>query len=238
MVMGKCSFVELVMRPEPVSRRGVAPRYQRIEAEDATKLSAHRDRIAAQARAQSARFFLDLRQHLRLARVAIADRVGTSATVIEALEAGDMARLPRWPETVRIVQSYLQIVQLDPRPVLHALHEAHSHHLKLQENLGFFGRLGQAWQSGTLAERIEKSFAAVKSRTLRWTTAASLPVALIGWLMLASVPQASIIPGPLAAMFGLKPVQSVLVSRRDGFTWIEATDPRTRRGDKLQQARR
>ena len=65
------------MRERPPSRRGnAAPRYDRVAADDAVRIAAYNERAAAAARHEAARFFYDLRQGLRLARVAVANRLG------------------------------------------------------------------------------------------------------------------------------------------------------------------
>lgn len=228
------------MRSKPVARRGnAAPRYERIEAEEAARHEARQDRIAAGARSQAARFFYERRQHLRLARGAVAYRVGTEIGVIEALETGDMARLPRWPDTVRVVHTYLQLVHMDPRPVLHALHIGYSHHLKREAQRGVWGRFADAWHAGTLTERVTNSARLIRPTGLQLAAAASLPAVLAASLLLSSGPQASSPPPQrVAAITGsVQQQDDVKVFQRDGFTWIEASNPRDRRGDKLQPAR-
>lgn len=218
-------------------RQFVAPRYEHLDADEAAKFAAHKERVAAGARSQTAHFFYGLRQHLRIARGAIANRIGTEASVIEALETGNMGGLPGWTETVRVVQAYTALVNLDPRPALHALQLAYAHNQELLAARGFWGRQLDAWQSGTLGERLGKSFRLMSG--LKWTAAMALPV-LVAVMMLSSGPQALSLPGPLASMFGMhgRDAATAHVTRRDGFTWIEVVDPRSRRGDKLQHASR
>ena len=48
----------------------------------------------------------------------LAGRLGTSADVVRALEAGQLASLPPWPETHRIVEKWLADAGFDPRPAL------------------------------------------------------------------------------------------------------------------------
>jgi hypothetical protein len=226
------SKVELVMRTKrPSQHFHAAPRYERVAAEDAARLAAQQGRMAEGARTQAARFFHDLRQHLRLARGAVAVRVGTEPSVIEALETGKMGGLPQWPETMRIVQAYTALVRMDPRPVLHVLHLAFSQHHKQQAERSLAERFHDAWQTGSLAERLANSLRVVRVSGLKWAAALALPTVLVASLMLSSGPQAS---SPLASMLGLAADGAVTTTRRDGFTWIDARDPRERRGDKLQ----
>lgn len=216
---------------EDTRRRSAAPRYQAVAAEDAARASAHDDRKAEAARLQTAKFFYDMRRGLRLARVAVANRVGTEPHVIEALEAGDLDRLPPWPQVVGIITRYAELVYLDPRPVLHSLQFAVAHHARTRASEG-------------LVKRLMRKFAAVpkslgearhqRSHVLTWAAGISVPAVLVGSLLLTSGLQASQLARPLASMFGLDAVsRAESVKRLEGLVWIDAADPRQRRGDKL-----
>lgn len=212
-------------------RPNSAPRYEALEGETAAQIAAHDDRRAEAARAEAAQFFHDLRRGLRMARVAIANRVGTDPDIIEALEAGALDCLPAWPEIVRVVSRYTQLAQLDPRPVLHALHFAVQHRQQVLARES----LAQRWcrklrsSSGKGSTR-----QAGRSATLQWVAGIGVPAVLVGSLMLTSGLQASQLRGSLASMLGLEPAtRAESIKRLEGLVWIDAADPRKRRGDKL-----
>src|SRR5262245_51681462 len=67
---------------------------------------------------QIGHIFRNMRAAMRLPREAIARRLATTPAVIEDLEGGAVTLLPPWPETVRIVRSYCELLGLDPKPLL------------------------------------------------------------------------------------------------------------------------
>lgn len=218
------------MRPSPEARpRHAAPRYRTVAHEAAAAGSA--DLRAEAARTQAARFFFDVRRGLRLARVAVANRIGTEPRVIEALETGALDRIPAWPETVRIVTAYTHLVGMDPRPVLHALHFAYAHHQEQVAKRTWLERLRSKIASVTEASDDARG---LRSQRLKWAAGISVPAALAGSLMLTSGLQASQLSRPLASMFGIeRDTRAESIRRLEGMVWIDAADPRQRRGDKL-----
>src|SRR5690606_26404062 len=75
----------------------------------------------APANAEVGRFFVELRWAIGVPTRQLAERLATSESVIRALEAGRIADLPAWPETVRIVSDYAALARIDTRPVLHVI---------------------------------------------------------------------------------------------------------------------
>src|SRR4051812_33193543 len=71
--------------------------------------------------AEVARFFQDLRRAFRMSPQQVAQRLATRVDIVAALEAGQVANLPPWPETCRIVRTYTSLAGLDPRPILHSM---------------------------------------------------------------------------------------------------------------------
>ncbi len=63
-----------------------------------------------------------MRRHTGLSIHQTAAMLQTEAEVIAALEAGAVAELPVWPETVRIVQAYAALSGVDPAFPLNALY--------------------------------------------------------------------------------------------------------------------
>lgn len=68
--------------------------------------------------ASVARFFAEIRRHLSSPRHVVAAHLGTTETVLTALEAGHIADLPRQDELERIVTAYTALIGLDARPIL------------------------------------------------------------------------------------------------------------------------
>lgn len=65
--------------------------------------------------------FVELRRALKLSMPEVARRLETRVDVIEALEAGDVRRLPPWPETVLIISTYTRLGGIDPLPMLEVI---------------------------------------------------------------------------------------------------------------------
>ncbi len=80
---------------------------------------------AAQAQAESraliARFFIDLRQALRLTVPQAAHYLQVRPEVVEALETGQVEYLPPWPETAAIIMTYTSMAGVNGRPVISAI---------------------------------------------------------------------------------------------------------------------
>ena len=72
---------------------------------------------------QAGELFRRIRQMAGLSLLQLAHRLHTTAAVIDALERGDVERLPPWPETVVVVSGFTALAGVDPRPVLAAIHE-------------------------------------------------------------------------------------------------------------------
>lgn len=225
--------IEFVMRVREGSKQSNgAPRYRALAQEEAARHAAHEDRRAEAARTEAAKFFYDLRRGLRLARVAVANRLGTEPDVIEALETGSLDSLPPWQEIVRIVTGYTHMVALDPRPVLNALHFALSNHYRQlagQSWLQKARRKAAGWPANFDQPRQNRPYA------LTWAAGLSLPIVLVLSFMITSGLHASQMPQPLVSMFGLdKKAQAETEKKLEGLVWIDVADPRERRGDKLR----
>ncbi len=210
-------------------RRHAAPRYHAVPAERAERPDALEARRAEAACQEAAKFFCDLRRGLRLARVAVANRIGTEAAVIEALEIGALDRLPAWPQTVRVVTEYTRLVGLDPRPVLHALHGAVIQHQKQLAKEGWAKRLLR--KSAVLRRTLNEARQS-RLQVLTWGAGIAVPTVLVASLMLTTGLQASQLRLP--SMLGLEATERAeSIKRLEGLVWIDAADPRQRRADKL-----
>lgn len=75
----------------------------------------------AESRALIARFFIDLRQALRLTVPQAAHHLSVHPEVVEALETGQVEFLPHWSEMSAIIMTYTSMAGVNGRPVLHAI---------------------------------------------------------------------------------------------------------------------
>jgi hypothetical protein len=76
---------------------------------------------AAESRALIARFFIDLRQALRLTVPQAAQYLQVRPEVVEAFETGQVEFLPPWQETAAIVMTYTSMAGVNGRPALNAI---------------------------------------------------------------------------------------------------------------------
>ncbi len=204
--------------------------------------------------------FRELRRCLKLPLPELARRLETRIDVITALEAGDVRSLPSWPETVRVVSAYTMLAKIDPRPVLHVLNDK----ISADNLLRATERTGRPSPRGFgLSTRLSALWAGQNARTptlMAWVSHFIPPLPRSGksalrWaaavLVLAAILLLTVIPsklqqasatgasGAVTRMFGgLKGMLGAGPMVRDGFTWIEVSDPRSRKGDKLRAAKR
>ncbi len=75
----------------------------------------------AESRALIARFFIDLRQALRLTVPQAAHYLAVRTEIVEALETGQVEYLPAWPEMSAIIMTYTSMAGVNGRPVLNAI---------------------------------------------------------------------------------------------------------------------
>jgi hypothetical protein len=211
---------------------------------------------AAVAGTDIGQLFRELRRCLSLPLPEIARRLESRIDVIQALEAGDVTRLPPWPETVRVVSAYTLLSGIDPRPVLHVIGERITAEAKTR-----MAPPKRAARAGAAPAR--------RGRGSSGFLLALIPARVSTLLPLnARVPQlprggklaglAAMVVAAVALTLGLAPMRLNQASatgspgllaglahymtgpkatRRDGLKWIEVEDPRSRRSDKLRQAR-
>jgi hypothetical protein len=194
---------------------------------------------------QLAQIFRNMRLALKVSREALARRFATRVATIEDFEAGAIDALPHWPETVRLVRAYCELLKMDPAPIL----------WRLQSRLQVAGRAPRPvqapgprarWPSRGRAKsspRLPSAGPRSRGRRARRLFALSAPIAiLIAAVVLAQaapIPlyQASrILPEPVGSSVrrALDFVLLVSAPRRDGLRWIDVADPRVRKVDKLQ----
>jgi hypothetical protein len=191
-----------------------------------------------------------LRRTIGASGIDAAKYLGTTPAVIAALERADVEHLPPWPETQRIVVSYAAWAGIDGRPVLTAIvilvreaeqrlqtaRQAQAARLAVNASSERLRQIRAAIAEG--ARRLPKeALHQARERPVRTFYALSLPLALV--LLLVN-PQGigSAVAKPFRSVVTV--VHDVLAvnfaPRREGLRWIEVSDPRTRRGDRLRPA--
>jgi len=240
-----------------VMRRGYKPDTSRSNVRPSSVrplASSHRRVLPAdvQLAPEVGRFFLDLRQVFQISREQAAQQLATCVDIIAALEAGDVRKLPPWPETCRIVCTYTAFARLDPRPVLHSIETliAYNRYATASVPQSMLARLSQhgAPALAALADFRSKAFAAGsvawnratrdRRRAGRAILTVAVPVALLVLLTQTAVLEAGVaqFPAPVARFVrGAQDYVTLqLAPIRHGLRWVDVADPRTRRGDKLK----
>jgi hypothetical protein len=206
--------------------------------------------------AEVARFFQDLRGALRLTPAQTAQALATRVDIIAALEMGQVGALPPWPETCRIVRTYAGFAGLDPRPVLHSLEQLYAAAPRApapkvkgprrpllpglsQRGAPIMAALGDGGRRA--AEAARSAHRAVNDRAGRPGMAlftVTMGIALILLITQSAVLEAAVSQLPPSMKRLVRGAQDYVTVRlapvRDGLRWIDVSDPRTRRGDKLQ----
>jgi hypothetical protein len=198
---------------------------------------------------QVGKIFRNMRSALKVSRDALARRLATSAAVIDSFEAGAISALPHWKETERIVRSYCDLLRFDPEPVLWRLRsqfQTAANYARSTPQPPPPPRLGGPRHGS----RTEGSMAAVpggarparRRRRARTLFVLSTPIVFAAGLVYlgqsASRPvyQAiALLPLPIAGPVraGFDYLVGLTTPSRDGLTWIEVSDPRSRKTDKL-----
>jgi hypothetical protein len=203
--------------------------------------------LAAGRDEQIGKIFRNMRAALKVPRDALARRLATSTAVIDSFEAGAITALPHWKETERIVRSYCDLLRFDPEPVLWRLRS------QLQVATNYARSAPQpavqprsavqpaaARGEGMLADEGARS--GRRRRRARAFFVLSAPIVFAAGLVYlgqsASRPvyQAiALLPMPIAGPVraGFDYLVGLTMPSRDGLTWIEVSDPRSRKVDKL-----
>jgi hypothetical protein len=213
------------------------------------------DGATSQIRTDVARFFVDLRRTLGVNPVQAAAHLRTSLPVIFALEQADTQSLPPWPEVQRIVTAYAAWAGIDGRPVLTALGILLREAVQRRQ----MARQAEALRPAMNAtsERLRQMRTVIaesamrlpmealnqaRERPVRTFYALSLPLGLVLVMLNANVlgGALSYLHRPFTAAAGyLHDVMAVhFAPEREGLKWIEVTDPRSRRSDRLHQHER
>jgi hypothetical protein len=202
---------------------------------------------------QLGQIFRNMRLTMKVSRETIARRLATTPSIIETFEAGAVSALPHWKETNRIVMAYCQILRMDPEPILWHLRgqlQALASQVRSAKvappSQYTTGRPAARSQPGPRSARSETR-SPRRRRRARALFALSAPLALA----VVVVYLAQMAPQPVYRVIGLMPdamgqvVRSGLdylvqlsAPRREGLRWIEVSDPRVRKADKLQSGAR
>ena len=163
-------------------------------------------------------------------------------------ENGAVSSLPHWRETVRIVRSYCDLLRFDPEPVLWRLRSQFqlvanyarpASHPPTQPRTGAPGAGSRGENSVRTPHRSRPGRRRRRARTL---FVLSAPIVFVAGLLYlgqsASKPvyQAiALLPMPIAGPVraGVDYLVGLTMPSRDGLTWIEVNDPRSRKADKL-----
>jgi hypothetical protein len=194
---------------------------------------------------QIGKIFRNMRAALKVTRDALARRLATSTAVIDSFEAGAISAFPHWKETERIVRSYCDLLRFDPEPVLWRLRSqfqvaanyARTAPQPVTQPRSGLSRPGLREESSTGGARPAR-----RRRRARTLFVLSTPIVFAAGLVYlgqsASRPvyQAiALLPVPIAGPVraGFDYLVGLTTPSRDGLTWIEVSDPRSRKTDRL-----
>ena len=213
--------------------------------------------------AELGQIFRNMRLAMKVSRETIARRLATSTACVDNFEAGAVAALPHAKETDRIVRGYCELLRLDPEPILWRIR---SHLEALAEGARAAATMplpaaivptssgrsvrqtshGAKTAASSKSERSTNRSPSPFRRRTRALFALSAPIALLAALVYV----AHAAPRPVYRFIALLPAPAgpavrasldylVLLTapRREGLWWIEVSDPRLRKADKLKTTR-
>ena len=191
-----------------------------------------------------------MRQHTRLSIDEVAGWLNTTPDVISALEAGAVQRLPLWPEISRVVTAYATPLGIDPNALLHLIADEFEYvmlgHARPQAAHLTPPATGDqaAGEEATTSAPARTMSAAILSAFRKPTVIVSMvSLAVLGVVATQTPVLKSMtrrLPAPAANYMrsATDSFSGLFATKREGLTWIEAADPRSRRADKLAVHRR
>jgi hypothetical protein len=196
---------------------------------------------------QIGKIFRNMRAALKVPRDTLARRLATNTAVIDSFEAGAVTALPHWKETERIVRSYCDLLRFDPEPVLWRLRsqlQAAANTARAAPQTAARPRPNAARQAPGQPPLFEANGLrpARRRRRARTLFVLSTPIVFAAALVYlgqsASAPVyrgIALLPVPIAGPLrtGFDYLLGLTRPSRDGLTWIEVSDPRSRKADKL-----
>jgi hypothetical protein len=208
---------------------------------------------------QLGQIFRNMRLAMKVSRETIARRLATSTGCVDNFEAGAVAALPHAKETDRIVRSYCELLRLDPEPILWRIRnqiQALAEQARSVAPMPLPAAIvpstampsARRSQPGASTEptRGGRPRTPTRRRRTRALFALSAPVALLAALVYVAhaAPRTvyravGLLPDPAgrAVRVALDYVVLFTAPRREGLRWIEVSDPRLRKADKLQTTR-
>jgi transcriptional regulator with XRE-family HTH domain len=206
---------------------------------------------------QLGKIFRDMRHAMKVSRETIARRLATSSATIESFEAGAVSLLPHWKETGRIVRTYCELLRVDAEPILRRI-RIHLQEAATQAKAARVAtpiefttpRTGPRSVPTTRGARTQPAARPSprrRRRRARVLFALSAPLALGAALvyLAQAMPQPvyralSVLPdrAEIAVRAGLDYLVLLSAPQRDGLRWVEVSDPRARKADRLREAAR
>ena len=197
---------------------------------------------------QLGRIFSNMRLVMKASRELIARRLAVAVSTVDSFEAGVVAAFPHWRETERIVRTYCELLRLDPEPILWRIRG------QLQQ-LPSSERRSRAGPGRPRAQpRLQPvPVRAGSERPRAWRGrgrvlfALGAPVALAAIVLslarlapTTAYRSIALLPGLLRepARAGLDQLILFTAPQRDGLRWVDVSDPRTRKANKLQSGSR
>ncbi len=208
--------------------------------------------------------FEDLRAVLRLTPMDAAQRLRVPVHVIAALEAGAIDRLPAWPQTERIIVAYTGLAGIPSQGVLERVstmlvarqraRRISEDFRALQENdedtdrgLAYWLDKGRSIVSAAPAaltrwrDRPGGGAVVRQHQAVKWAVAGLAVILILVFAAPAAVLHASALrlPEPISGLVRSFSDQLLMASApvREGHRWIEVSDPRSRRADRLPSPR-
>lgn len=207
---------------------------------------------------QLGQIFVNMRRAMNVSRETIARRLATHASTIDDFEAGAVAGLPHWKETERIVRGYCELLRLDPKPILWRI-RSHLESLSRPPKVVPPPRpqvpAPAVRPNAVPATVVRKNDRAAdpddddrppprrRRRRMRTLFTLTAPVALLAGIVYCAqaaprlvYPVIAVLPDRLEVPVraGLEYLILLTARSRDGLRWIDASDPRMRKADKLR----
>jgi hypothetical protein len=185
----------------------------------------------------------------------VAAQLRTSPELVMLLESGDLRGLPSWQETWRVVTAYAHWLQIDPAPILERMHHQIS---STRVDIGSLDHGGAralpvtgSAAHGVIAGHGASPKADVRRRPRRRRRSVVLALTAPVVLGMLATYAAHVRPAPLMTAISAlpgpiaNPTRSLLdlvllhtSQRHGGFVWINVSDPRSRKADRLQTVSR
>lgn len=197
----------------------------------------------AEARIEVMRLLRGIRVAQGLAETAMAARLETAPRIVMALEKGDLAALPEWSETRRIVDRWVTGAGLDPRPALGGLALALDGYGFTRTPRSRGNREPGAEVEGrtTRVPWLRFAVGLPPARVTRWAAIVLIAAALATTATRTTVVAGAISKLPAPAERAMRSISDYFAVRfapvYEGHRWIDVENPQSRRGDKLRIGR-